>query len=138
VKSTRTQENELLLKHIETIHDDSRGTYGWPRVHAELTLGLGIPVNHKRVARLMREAGIYGKTRRRAVKTTIPDPDAAQRPDLVKRDFHTDATALDTRWCGDITYIQTWRSPVAGDRGTVQKPSGCETTRRPGGRRRPQ
>ena len=50
VKSPRAEENELLLKHIERIHAESRGTYGWPRVHAELTLGLGLPVNHKRVA----------------------------------------------------------------------------------------
>jgi anti-anti-sigma regulatory factor len=42
-KSVRAQENELLLKHIEKIHEESRGTYGWPRVHAELTLGLGLP-----------------------------------------------------------------------------------------------
>ena len=59
-KSVRAQENELLLKHIERIHVESRRTYGWPRVHAELTLGLGQVVNHKRVARLMREADIQG------------------------------------------------------------------------------
>jgi putative transposase len=53
-------ENEMLLKHIEKIHEESRGTYGWPRVHAELTLGLGMTVNHKRVARLMREARYPG------------------------------------------------------------------------------
>jgi putative transposase len=50
------QENELLLKQIEQIHVDSRETYGSPRVHAELTLGLGLPVNLKRIARLMRQA----------------------------------------------------------------------------------
>ena len=54
--SARQEENALLLKHIEQIHADSRGTYGSPRVHAELTLGLGLPVNRKRVERLMREA----------------------------------------------------------------------------------
>ena len=58
--SPRSQENELLLKQIRRIHEESRGTYGSPRVHAELTLGLGLPVNLKRVARLMREAGIQG------------------------------------------------------------------------------
>ena len=52
--SPRAQENELLLKHIERIHAESRGTYGSPRVHAELRIGLGLPVNLKRVARLMR------------------------------------------------------------------------------------
>ena len=61
MRSPRTEEeNDLVLKHIERIHAESRGTYGWPRVHAELTLGLGVVVNHKRVARLMREAGIHG------------------------------------------------------------------------------
>ena len=52
--SAREQENELLLKHIETIHAEPRHTYGSPRVHAELRLGLGQPVNLKRVARLDR------------------------------------------------------------------------------------
>ena len=46
------------LKLIAQIHEESRGTYGWPRVHAELTLGLGVTVNRKRVARLMRQAGL--------------------------------------------------------------------------------
>jgi len=73
VKSPRAQENELLLKHIERIHAESRGTYGWPRVHAELTLGLGMVVNHKRVARLMREAGIRGLYRRRRRGCTVRD-----------------------------------------------------------------
>jgi transposase InsO family protein len=54
--SPRDQENELLLKHIKRIHADSRETYGSPRVHAELTLGLGLLVNLKRVARLMSPA----------------------------------------------------------------------------------
>jgi putative transposase len=58
--SARDEENELLLKHITQIHADSRDSYGSPRVHAELTLGLGLVVNEKRVARLMRQAGIRG------------------------------------------------------------------------------
>ncbi|OLT16143.1 hypothetical protein BJF78_14675 [Pseudonocardia sp. CNS-139] len=65
VTSARAQENELLLKHIEKTHPESRGTYGWPRVHAELTLWLGLTLNHKRVARLLRGAGIQGLYRRR-------------------------------------------------------------------------
>jgi hypothetical protein len=74
--STREQENELLLKHIRRIHDDSRRTYGSPRIHAELTLGMGLPVNLKRVARLMRQAGIQGLYRRRRRGCTVRDPDA--------------------------------------------------------------
>jgi len=56
----------------------------------------------------MRQIGAYDKTRRKWVTTTVVDPDAPRRPDLIKRDFRTDATGLDLRWCGDITYIQTW------------------------------
>lgn len=56
--SARAEENTLLLKQIAEIHEQSRGTYGWPRVQAELRLGLGVEVNHKRVRRLMREAGL--------------------------------------------------------------------------------
>jgi putative transposase len=79
----------LLLKHIEKIHTDSRGTYGWPRVHAELTLGLGIAVNHKRVARLMRQAGIQGLYRRRRHGCTVRDPVGARNPAHVMRPADT-------------------------------------------------
>ena len=100
-KSARVQENELLLKHIEKIHEESRGTYGWPRVHAELTLGLGLAVNHKRVARLMREAGIQGLYRRRRHGCTVRDPAADPSPDLVDRRFTVDG--LDRLSVTDIT-----------------------------------
>jgi putative transposase len=80
--------NTLLLKHITEIHAESRETYGWPRIHAELTLGLGLPVNHKRVARLMREAGLQGVYRRRYHR----DPARpATEDDLVHRQFTVDA-----------------------------------------------
>jgi len=101
VKSARAQENELLVKQIEKIHADSRGTYGWPRVHAELTLGLGWTVNHKRVARLMRQAGLQGLYRRRRHGCTVRDPRADPYVDLVDRDFTTDGP--DELWCLDIT-----------------------------------
>ena len=100
-KSVRAQEDELLAKHIEKIHEESRGTYGWPRVHAELTLGLGLAVNHKRVARLMREAGIQGLYRRRRSWTTVRDPAAEPAPDLVNRHFTVDGP--DRLWITDIT-----------------------------------
>jgi putative transposase len=99
--SPRTEENELLLKHIERIHAESRGTYGWPRVHAELTLGLGMVVNHKRVARLMREAGIQGLYRRRRRGCTVRDLQAEPYVDLVDRDFVADGP--DEIWCTDVT-----------------------------------
>jgi hypothetical protein len=74
--SPRDQENELLLKQIKQVHHDSRETYGSPRVHAELTLGLGLglSVNLKRVARLMREAASRVST----------GADAAARPAVTR------------------------------------------------------
>lgn len=96
--STRTQENELLLKHIEDIHKESRSSYGAPRVHAELVLGLGLPVNHKRVERLMRVAGLQGLHKRRARRG---GGRAATEDDLVHRQFHVEA--LDRLWLTDIT-----------------------------------
>ena len=57
----------------------------------------------------MRAAGLAGKSPRRWRTTTVTDPDAGTRPDLIGRDFTTDPDALDTRWCGDITYINTWQ-----------------------------
>ncbi|MFI9605014.1 IS3 family transposase [Streptomyces sp. NPDC052043] len=61
----------------------------------------------RRVARLMRQAGLEGRHRSRRHRTTIPDLKAATRPDLVLRDFRPCPTGLDARWCGDITYIPT-------------------------------
>jgi putative transposase len=99
--SDRDQENEVLVKTIEQIHVDSRGTYGSPRVHAELTLGLGLTVNRKRVERLMREAGIQGLYRRKRSWTTVRDPAAEPAPDLVNRQFTV--TEPDRLWITDIT-----------------------------------
>jgi hypothetical protein len=95
-----------LTEQITAVHERSRGTYGAPRVHAVLKRE-GSGCGRRRVARLMRAAGLQGRHRRRRHLTTIPDPRAAIRPDLVDRDFRPDATALDARWCGDITYIPT-------------------------------
>jgi len=99
--SARDTENEILLKDIEKIHADSRGTYGSPRVHAELTMEHGWTVNEKRVARLMRQAGIQGLYRRRRHGCTIRDPHAEPHPDLVDRKFT--ATGPDRLWVTDIT-----------------------------------
>ncbi|MCP9944177.1 IS3 family transposase [Streptomyces somaliensis] len=88
------------------VHASSRGSYGAPRVHAALQKE-GDRCGRRRVARLMRQAGLEGRHRRRRQRTTIPDPRAAMRPNLVERDFQPDAEALDVRWCGDITYVPT-------------------------------
>lgn len=96
--SAREEANTLLTKQIVQIHEQSRGTYGWPRVHAELVLGLGIEVNHKRVARLMRQAGVQGLYRRRSRRgPTGP----ATEDDLVHRQFTVEAP--DRLWLTDIT-----------------------------------
>ncbi|WP_406252826.1 IS3 family transposase [Streptomyces atratus] len=95
-----------LTEQITAVHEQSRGTYGAPRVHAVLQRE-GAGCGRRRVARLMRLAGLAGRHRRRWHRTTIPDPHAATRPDLVLRDFRPDPEAVDTRWCGDITYIAT-------------------------------
>ncbi len=96
--SERDTANELLTKHIVKIHADSRETYGWPGVHAELRLGLGRQVNHKRVARLMRQAGVQGLYRRRT-RSGAARP--ATEGDLVHRRFAVDAP--DRLWFTDIT-----------------------------------
>ncbi|WP_146057126.1 MULTISPECIES: DDE-type integrase/transposase/recombinase [unclassified Streptomyces] len=67
----------------------------------------GEECGRRRVARLMRAAGLQGKHQRRRHPTTIPDPRAAFRLDLIARDFQPDPAGLDARWCGDITYIPT-------------------------------
>ena len=89
---------------IEEIHRWSRGTYGVPRMTRELR-DRGHPVNPKRVARLMREAGLQGVSRRPSTRTTHRDGDAPAAPDLVDRDFA--ASGPDTLWVADITYVPT-------------------------------
>ena len=100
----------MLLKHIKDIHAESRGTYGSPRVHAELVLGLGLPVNLKRVARLMRQAGIQGLYRRRRHGCTVRDPAAGPGVDLVNRQFTVDGP--NRLWITDITEHPTREGKV--------------------------
>jgi putative transposase len=108
--SAREQDDELLLKHIRQVHADSRGTYGWPRVTAELRFGLGLPVNHKRVARLMRTAGLQGLYRRRRRGCTVRDPAAEAAADLVNRQFTVNRP--DRLWITDITEHLTGEGKV--------------------------
>jgi putative transposase len=103
--SRRAQADAELLDRIPAIHDRSRGTYGVPRVHAELT-AQGVHVSRKRIARLMRAAGLAGVSRRKRPRTTIRAQDARPAPDLVERNFA--AAGPDQLWVADITYIPTW------------------------------
>ena len=105
--SARQRTDDELTDHIRQAHHASKGRYGAPRIHAELRRR-GHRHGRKRIARLMRAAGLRGRTPRRWRKTTVPDPAAAARADLIRRDFAVNAAAVNTRWCGDITYIPTW------------------------------
>jgi putative transposase len=103
--SARAQQDAALTMKIHTIHIESRGTYGAPRVHAELA-AQGLRVGRKRVARLMRAARVQGVSRRKPVCTTTRDPAAQPAPDLVQRHFQ--AGGPDRLWVADITYVPTW------------------------------
>ena len=75
------------------------------RTHAELALEHRIHIGRKRVARLMRLAGLRGISRRRFVRTTTPEKHVILPPDLVERHFRI--LELDRLWVADITYIPT-------------------------------
>ena len=105
-KSLHAMEDEVLAGMVTRIHADSRGTYGAPRIQAELRLGLGVAASRKRIARIMRQAGLHGVSRRRAHPiTTVPDKAASPAVDLVRRDFQ--AATPDRLWVADITYVPT-------------------------------
>ena len=97
--------DEALLKRVRTVHASSRQTYGSPRVHAELR-GCGELHGRKRIARLMRHAGLVGASHRRSGPvTTRRDQDARPAPDLVDRKFT--ASGPNRLWMADITYVPT-------------------------------
>jgi putative transposase len=110
--SLRDQENELPFKHIKQIHRKSRETYGSPCVHAELTMGLGLPVNVKKVARLMRQAGVQGLYRRRRHGCPVRGPHAEPAADLINRRFTVDAA--NRLWVTDITERPTEEGKLYG------------------------
>ena len=103
--SGRAREDARLRARIETIHAESRGTYGSPRVHAELT-ETGVRISRRRVARLMKQARLEGVSRRRRYPTTRRGNNAQVVPDLVKRNFRVEAA--NQLWVSDITYVSTW------------------------------
>lgn len=107
-RESRAAADAELAEKIRVIHAEDN-TVGAPRATAEINDGVpaGERVNHKRVARVMREHGIRGYQKKRRVKTTIPEPSGQKVPDLLKRDFTADAPGQ--RYVGDITYL-----PIAG------------------------
>ena len=101
--SGRQRSDAALLRRIRTIHAVSHGTYGAPRVHAQLRAD-GVQVGRKRVARLMRGARIAGVSRRRrTIATTIRAPERTSAEDLVRRDFAADGP--NKLWVADITFV---------------------------------
>ena len=102
--SERRRQDALLTEKIREIHSRSHETYGYPRVHAELR-SLGIRCGRRRVARLMRAAGLRGCVRGKKRRTTRRDPRAAPAPDLLGRNFV--AGGPNRIWLADITYIPT-------------------------------
>jgi len=110
--SARVQADQRLLGQIRRIHHDSGGAYGAPRIHAELQIACGIRVGRKRVARLMRTAGLVGCHRRRRWRPglTRRDPGAAPAPDLCRRRFSP--PELNRLWHGDYTELPTDQGPL--------------------------
>lgn len=102
------RDDAALTEKIIAVHESSNRTYGAPRIQAELAAS-GDRHGRKRVARLMRAAGVVGRTPPRWRTTTVPDQTACLPADLIGRDFTPAASGVDTRWCGDITYIPTWQ-----------------------------
>jgi putative transposase len=101
----RARADADLTAVIHRLHAQSRGTYGAPRIHADLQAE-GRRHGRKRVARLMRQAGLAGCPRpRRRPRTTVADPAATAAPNLVQRDFNP--LAPDRLWLADITYVPT-------------------------------
>jgi putative transposase len=103
--SARSRADAQLSLCVSKIHQRSDATYGAPRVHAELRAE-GIKVGRKRVARLLKKAGLVGVSRRKWIHTTVRDRNARPAPDLVERNFG--APQPNCLWVADITYIPTW------------------------------
>ncbi len=108
-RAARAAEDTALAARIRVLQDPAQGgdrAYGAPRITADLNDGVTTAaerVNHKRVARVMREHQLVGIRLRRRVKTTIPDQSGRKFPDLIGRDFSIGEP--NRRYVGDITYL---------------------------------
>jgi transposase InsO family protein len=102
----RAKQDAALKVEIKKAHEESRRTYGSPRVHAELQAA-GHKVGRNRVARLMAEDGLFGRRKPKFRKTTDSDHGSPVAPNVLDRNF--DADAPDRAWVADITYIWTYQ-----------------------------
>jgi len=109
--SPRALADDRLAGMIARVFKESHETYGAPRIQAELADDHGWGVGTKRVARLMRELGLAGVSRRRkGLTTTVRATQAPAAPDLVRRQFR--ASGPDRLWVADITYVSSWQGYV--------------------------
>jgi putative transposase len=104
--SARAQRDAAVVAQLQVFHQRSDGTYGAPRLWKDLREVAGVCIGQKRVARLMRQAGLVGVSRRRGVRTTRRGLEESPAADLVRRDFT--AAAPNQLWVADITYVPTW------------------------------
>ena len=102
-ESVRDAENRLLMEKIEAIFHQHDGNYGSPRVYRELR-SQGILINHKRVERLMREAGLVGKAGRIYRRKALPQNACIGVPNL-KREAG-EPVKQNQQWAGDVTYLK--------------------------------
>ena len=123
-RAAKTAADEELATRIRAVHDED-STYGAPRITAELNDGAPDKhrVNRKRVARVMRGAGIAGYRRRRRVRTTVADPANQKVPDLLGRDFT--ATAPNTTYVGDALCRRRHKKSHADVRIMPMRPQEC-------------
>src|SRR2546421_1623196 len=104
-KSQRKQDDDDLTERIKDAYNTNRGVYGSPRIHAELK-AQGMHCGRKRIVRLMQEKGISARRKRRKARTTNSNHSSPIAPNLLERDFTTDAP--NKKWVTDITYIATY------------------------------
>src|ERR1035437_7929326 len=141
IPSPRAVSDDELAKKITAIHTESKGTYGSPRVHRALRKQ-GTECGKRRVRKLMGQAGLEGRVKKRWRKTPIAAPEAEAALDLIRRYFGP-GVEVDTRYVGDITYIATWegwpgcsRSPVPATTGGGMRRSVHRCRARSGGQTR--
>jgi putative transposase len=103
-QSKRSEDNERLVEQIKDIHQQSRQTYGSPRIHDELQ-DMKIICSQNRVARLMRQHSIAAEKKRKFIRTTDSNHSLPVAPNRLNQQFEVDRP--DAVWTADITYIWT-------------------------------